>query len=284
MVSPTDLSKESQKNEDGTFDPSPFILPLATSNNTDYVKQKLEAKYTGTKPILVACTDIGLMEMANGKIFNTGNHPVEMLVPMIHLRDAGFSFEIATPTGKPVVLEMWAYPTKDENVKNLHESYKAAMENPKKLSEITSLDSYSAIFIPGGHGAMISLPSSEDLGRLLREAHSSQLPTVTLCHGPATLLATKLGGNEFSYKDYEGVCLTDASDAGSPSVGYLPGPMPWWCQASLEEQGMVIKNITETGECHVDRELITGDSPAAAHNLGVLAAPILVKHAMEHLS
>ena len=61
------------------------------------------------------------MEMKNGKVFNTGNHPIEMLVPMLHFRDAGFKFDIATTTGRPVVLEMWAYPTKDENVKNFHD-------------------------------------------------------------------------------------------------------------------------------------------------------------------
>ena len=44
-----------------------------------------------------------------------------MLVPMLHFRDAGFKFDIATTTGRPVVLEMWAYPTKDENVKNFHD-------------------------------------------------------------------------------------------------------------------------------------------------------------------
>ena len=30
-----------------------------------------------------------------------------------------------------------------------------------------------------------------------------------------------------------------------------------------------------------DRELITGDSPGAAHNLGVLTAPILVEYHSE---
>ena len=54
------------------------------------------------------------------QVFNSGNHPIEMLVPMLHFRDAGFKFDIATTTGRPVVLEMWAYPTKDENVKNFH--------------------------------------------------------------------------------------------------------------------------------------------------------------------
>ena len=40
---------------------------------------------------------------------------------MLHFRDAGFTFDIATSSGKPVVLEMWAYPTKDDNVLELHE-------------------------------------------------------------------------------------------------------------------------------------------------------------------
>jgi molecular chaperone Hsp31 and glyoxalase 3 len=40
------------------------------------------------------------MKMQNGKLFSTGNHPVEALLPMRHLRNAGFKFDIATPTGK----------------------------------------------------------------------------------------------------------------------------------------------------------------------------------------
>ena len=108
-----------QLREDGTYDPSPLTLALATSKKTQYVAQKYDVKYTGSKPILVICTDDGKMTMANGKVFNTGNHPVEMLVPMLHFRDAGFTFDIATTSGKSVVLEMWAFPTNDENVTNI---------------------------------------------------------------------------------------------------------------------------------------------------------------------
>jgi len=272
----------SQEREDGSFDPSRFAMKVGTTKTTDYVAQKYETKYTGSKPILVVCTDVGLMKMANDKNFNTGNHPIEMLVPMLHFRDAGFSFEIATPTGKPVVLEMWAYPHQCENTKAIHESLEKQFKEPKKLSDISSTDGYSAIFIPGGHGAMISLPTDENLGRLLREAHDKKLPTVTLCHGPAALLSTKTGeGNAFSYKDYKGVCFTDKTDAFTPSIGYLPGPMPWKCQEALANEGLEITNKSEKGSVHEDRELITGDSPYAAHPLGVFAAPILVKHSME---
>ena len=270
-----------QKREDGTYDPSPFTLMLGTSSKSSYVAQQYEAKYTGNKPVLVVCTDDGKLTMENGKIFNTGNHPIEMFVPMLHLRDAGFTFDIATASGRPVVLEMWAYPHKDDNVKNLHDSVKSMMENPKKLSDIANTDAYSAIFIPGGHGAMVNLPTNADLGRLLHEAHDRGMPTVTLCHGPAALLSTaRAQGKSFAYQEYECMCFTDKTDAMTPSFGYLPGPMPWKCQEAIEKEGIKVMNTTETGAMTQYRELISGDSPNAAHNLGVVAAPILVQHAM----
>mmetsp|Transcript_9160 Transcript_9160/g.19210 ORF Transcript_9160/g.19210 Transcript_9160/m.19210 type:complete len:286 (-) Transcript_9160:329-1186(-) len=273
-----------QPNEDGSHSPSPFTLMAGTSSKSKYVKQDYETKYTGSKPILVVCTCEHLMEMENKTKFSTGNHPHEMLVPMLYFRDAGFTFELATATGGSAKLEMWAFPTKDEAVKGLHEELKSQMEKPKKLADIPSIDPYSAIFIPGGHGAMINLPFCEGLGKLLHQAHDKGLPTVTLCHGPAALLSTGVEGvgKEFAYSGYEIMCFTDATDKFTPSIGYLPGHMPWKCQETLEGKGVKVLNKKETGAVTQDRELITGDSPNAAENLGKFAAPILVKYAMEN--
>ena len=188
--------------------------------------------------------------MKNDKIFNTGNHPVEMLLPMLHFRDAGFKFDIATTTGKPVVLEMWAYPNKDEEIKKLSASIDSMMKSPKKISDIKNLDAYSAVFIPGGHGAMINLPTNVDLGKLLHIAHKEKMPTVTLCHGPAVLLSTSAegSGTEFAYKGYDSMCFTDKTDDFTPKVGYLPGKMPWGCQDELVKAGMTIVNKGEAAE------------------------------------
>lgn len=275
-------SCNAQKREDESYDPSPFTLCFGTSDKSEYVSQKYEKLYEGHKSILVICTDEGKMEMKNGNVFNTGNHPIEMLVPMLHFRDAGFTFDIATEHGNAVVLEEWAYPNKDENVKNLHDSVRSMMENPKQLSSIENLDAYVAVFIPGGHGAMVNLPFSIDLGRLLHEAHENKIPTVTLCHGPATLLSSnKVQGKDFAYEGYEIMCFTDKTDAFTPSLGYLPGEMPWKCQEALEKEGVKVLNTSETGAVTQYEEVFTGDGPGAAHNLGVFAAPILVKMSME---
>lgn len=282
----------SKENTPGSYDPSPFTLFMGTSKKSDYKEVALETTYSGDEKILVVCTDDGKLAMANGKVFNTGNHPVEMLVPMIHMKKAGFSFDLVTISGSAVVLEEWAYPTADKEVIELHDSIRDMMESPKKVSDIKSLDGYCAVFIPGGHGAMVNLPYSADLGRILREAHAGSIPTVTLCHGPAALLSA--GGSNFAdvkeaadgpflYDGYSSVCFTDKTDGFTPSVGYLPGQMPWKCQGSLESNGMTITNTKETGGTYVDRELITGDSPGAANNLGTVATPLLVKFANSRL-
>ena len=97
---------------DGSYSPSKVALKLATTEKTDY-KEVAYSPIDGPKrKILVLATEQKNMEMKNGKLFSTGNHPVETLVPMLHLRKAGYEFEISTPNGKPAIIEMWAFPRK----------------------------------------------------------------------------------------------------------------------------------------------------------------------------
>ncbi|MDP4853040.1 MAG: protein deglycase HchA, partial [Saprospiraceae bacterium] len=177
---------------DGSYSPSKFALKLATSNKTDY-EHVVYKKYQGKKSkILVIFTEQKNMKMENGKLFSTGNHPVEALLPMMHLKNAGFNFEISTPTGKPVVFEMWAFPEKDENVKNFYEKYKSEFEHPKKLQDFVDIsdaesEAFTAVFIPGGHGSMLGIPEDKNVGKILSWAHEHNLFTITLCHGPGSL-------------------------------------------------------------------------------------------------
>jgi molecular chaperone Hsp31 and glyoxalase 3 len=46
--------------------------------------------------------------------FSTGNHPVELFVPLLHLDKAGLEVDFCTPTGKAVQLEQWAMPLEGE--------------------------------------------------------------------------------------------------------------------------------------------------------------------------
>ena len=268
---------------DGSYSPSKLALKLATSDTTDYENVSY-TKYQGSKSkILVVCTEEKNMRMQNGKLFSTGNHPVETLLPMMHLKNAGFDFEIATPTGKPVVLEMWAFPEKDEAVKAFYNEYKASFEKPMNLRDfidtsLTDSESYAAVFVPGGHGAMLGLPEDSKVQTILNWAHENDLFTVTLCHGPAVLLATTLNNQEFLYKGYDIAVFPDSVDKQTPMIGYLPGKMPSEVSEKLKGLGANLMNTKSDNTVCLDRKLISGASPLAANALGKLAAETLLKN------
>ena len=47
---------------------------------------------------------------------------------------------------------------------------------------------YAAVFIPGGHGVLAKIPHSE-VKKVLKWAVEQEKFIITLCHGPASLLA-----------------------------------------------------------------------------------------------
>lgn len=267
---------------DGSYSPSKLALSLATVEVSDFENVTYQ-KYQGDKSkILVIFTEHKNLKMKNGKSFSTGNHPIESLVPMLHLKNAGFDFEIATQTGKPVVFEMWAFPEKDEQMRAIYEEYKSSFENPVSLqsfvhSSFTESASYAAVFVPGGHGAMIGIPEDENVSKILNWAHDSDLFTISLCHGPGSFLSTTLNGQEFLYEGYDMAVFPDAVDEQTPMIGYLPGKMPSGLSEKLKALGANIVNTESDNTVVVDRKLITGASPLASNDLGKLAAETLLK-------
>lgn len=267
---------------DGSYSPSKIALKLATVDKTDFENISYQ-KYQGKQSkILVIFTEQKNMVMQNGKQFSTGNHPVEALLPMLHLKNAGFDFEVATPTGKPVVFEMWAFPSKDEHVKSIYEEYRSNFEQPKNLQQVINTSfadtsSYAAVFIPGGHGAMLGIPTDKNVGKVLNRAHENGLFTITLCHGPGALLTTTLDNQPFLYDGYEMAVFPDSVDNMTPKIGYLPGKMPWGLSEKLKSLGVAIVNSKSDDTVCIDRKLITGASPLAANALGKLAATTLLE-------
>lgn len=268
-----------QATVDGAYIPSPLALKLATVDKTNFDGGEYADPYkAGKLKVLMVCTEERNMVMANGEKFSTGNHPVEMGLPMLHLKAAGFDIDIFTPTGEPVKIEDWAMPQKDNVVLQLYRDYANAFHSPRSLADFVanSLSDdapYIAVFLPGGHGAMLGLPDNQDLGKLLHWAHQGDRFTLALCHGPAALLAANNGvTSEFIYRGYDIAAFPDSVDRQTPRIGYMPGHMPWKFGEKLNDLGVTIVNSKADDSCHVDRKLITGASPQAANNFGRLAA------------
>lgn len=265
--------------------PSPLALKLTTSSTTgydpvDYDKPDLA---DGQK-ILMVCTEEKYMRMKNGRLFSTGNHPVEMLVPMLHLQSAGFEIKVATPNGRPAKIEKWAMPKKDEAVNRIYEEFKPQFDDPLSLADIIEArklkkEDHIALFFPGGHGAMLGLPEEENVKKLIHWFRDNDKYILAICHGPAALLATDKGegAEDFPFKGYKIAAFPDLLDKITPWLGYLPGRMPWYFGERLKSLGVEIVNKNANGTCHQDRKLITGDSPDAANEFGKMATSALLE-------
>ncbi len=279
----TELSKEPVFDGIG-YEPSAYSRSKFVTDKTDYDFTVYDNPNTDkTKKVLVVCTEERYMTMKNGKKFSPGNHPVETFVPILHLDAAGFESDIFTPTGKPVAMEMWAVPKEDKAVNEIFEKYKAQLEKPKSLQDFVSNTmqtdtDYVAVFIPGGHGAMLGLPENEHLKKIIHWTVSENKFMLSICHGPAALLAAAKDEqpDKFPYKGYQINSFPDILDTQTPEIGYVPGEMPWFYGEKLEALGVKILNNTIDGSCHTDRKLVTGDSPLAANAFGKMSAEALL--------
>ena len=271
--------------EDNAFFPSPYSLSQFTSPKSDLSGADYPNAYKGGRwKILLIGADERYLLTDNGTMFSTGNHPVETLLPMYHLDKAGFAFDVATLSGNPVKFEFWAMPSEDTEVKDFYAKYREQFKSPLKLADVieTALgddSDYIGVFIPGGHGALIGLPESTEVKRVLQWAVANDKFVISLCHGPAALLAAGLGESKSSYifNGYKMCAFPDSLDAKTPEIGYMPGHLTWKFGEQLNALGVEIINEGISGATFKDRKLLTGDSPLAGNNLGKLAAGALLK-------
>ncbi|MBP8181962.1 MAG: DJ-1/PfpI family protein [Acidimicrobiia bacterium] len=272
-----------RRQDDGAYAPS-YLALKAAGTGSKFEDDQPQLPLNGRR-VLMICTEDGHMRMQNGKLFSTGNHPVETLVPMLHLLRAGFAVDVATPTGRPVKIETWAMPD-DPIVSGIYQDRREDFSKPIDLRTFDSEFAfdpadYLAVLIPGGHGAMLGLPDNADVASVLRWAHRTGRYTLSLCHGPAALLSLQateasVGDEPFLYAGYKMAAFPDSVDRKLPLIGYLPGKMPWHFGERLSALGVQFVNNKIEGAAHRDRNLVTGDSPRAANAFGKLSAQTLV--------
>lgn len=284
------LAEKRSPGEPDSYIPSVYSR-TAFSPSTHDVHDLQLGPYKGTGKILVYSTSKYLVEMANGKLFNSGVHTSEILLPMYHFARAGFDkFDFATRDGGAIAFENWTFPMAtgtnggepyEHKLRDTADRYSQGLNNPMKTEDVApDLNGYVGIFIPGGHGPLVEFHLDNAMGALLRKAHDMQLPILSLCHGPTVLRAAALDWKgEFPFKDYKTKMFPDAVDVWSPSVGYLPGQLKAEDHAEhqLKELGMQIMNTEMDDSVYQDRELISGASNQGAQKFAELAIQVLLK-------
>ncbi|ALV30984.1 thiamine biosynthesis protein ThiJ [Streptomyces sp. CdTB01] len=213
--------------------------------------------------------------LKDGTRYATGYWAEEFAAPYKAITEAGHEVVVATPNGvTPNVDMMSLRPSMaggEQGALELEEIIRSAevMRRPLQLSDVR-LEDYDAVYLPGGHGPMSDLWLDADVGRILTAQLASGKPLAIVCHGPASVLSTRIHGRS-PFTGYRMTCFTDEEEE---AVG-LASRAPWLLETELKDKIGVEFSRGEIWKPYMveDRTLITGQNPASA---AVLAERLLV--------
>lgn len=216
--------------------------------------------------ILVVLTGADHWTLNDGTQHPTGFWAEELLAPLQVFADAGIDVDLASPGGRtPVVDEGSLDPGtigEEESAKQRAalDALASRLESTLVLADV-DLESYDAVFVPGGHGPMEDLAVSEDLGRILTTMLDGGKVVSSVCHGPAGLLpATRADGSWL----FAGRELTAFTDAEEGQAG-LADKAPWLLESRLREAGATFSSGEPWAPyVVVDDRLVTGQNPASS--------------------
>jgi putative intracellular protease/amidase len=240
--------------------------------------------------VLVIGSNATRIETTDGRSGATGQYLNETVVPMLALIAAGYEVVLATPNGsKPHIDE--ASDSADHfggNLAAYDNAKRFRAEDPSMNSGLTlrhvveqGLDTYDAIFVPGGQGPVVDLMIDPDMGEIARHFHDKAKPSAYLCHGPMATVAAMPHAREFRSAliagdqakarewakgwQYAGYDMTVFSDTEEKVVeDYILHAKLYFnmIEALTAAGGKVHKTAVDFDPyVIVDRELITGQNP-----------------------
>lgn len=235
--------------------------------------------------ILVIASGETEMELKDHSKMNVGFFLNELAVPAQYLAENGYNIVLATPEGKRPVMDTSSnnavFFGGSETRRASAEAFVNGLSPISFRDALSNLDSYDAIFVPGGHAPMTDLMQNRELGEMLTYFHKNSKPTAFICHGPVAALAAlpnaaayrqDLVSGDFNaavkdssnwiYKGYRMTVLSDAEEwPGELAKGT---EMPFHVEQALQIAGGHMEE-NDLYQSHVvrDRELITGQNPAS---------------------
>jgi putative intracellular protease/amidase len=265
--------------------------------------KRADQPYLGKKNVLIVLSAKNSLTLEDGETIPTGFFLDEFAVPAQALVAAGYSLKIATPGGtSPHMDEVSADKSYFQNdslklrtalnfVNSLQE-----IKTPLSLSDVAAsdLDSYAAIFIPGGRAPMVDLMQNQDLGKILRYFHENEITTALICHGPVALNAALKDpmayrqalvdkdfqkaagiGKDWIYSGYRMTIFSNAEE--DDALKAKKQKLPFYVADGLSFSGAKLLKSPVLWAPFVvrDRELITGQNPASDHALADTLVKVL---------
>ena len=198
----------------------------------------------------------------------TGLHLFEAAHPWRVLTEAGFEVDFASPRGGAAPIDPDSLDTKNpDNAALLHHvEGSRRLRNTQAIERVCATD-YSAVYFPGGHGAMWDFPDNPHIQRIAADIHDRGGVIAAICHGPAALVNLRnneglrlIAGKRFA-------AFTNEEERAAEKADIVP----FLLASKLREAGGEHVKAGNFEECVVsDERLLTGQNPASTPKLAQL--------------
>ena len=204
----------------------------------------------------------------------------ELAAPWWAVKDAGHQADIAaiqnTAVADPLSLsDNYKTSSVDRFLADSQSTH--ALNNLLNLKEI-NIDSYSAIFLVGGHGAMWDFPDNKILNSLLTQAIQKDKIIAAVCHGVAGLCGVNSADNVayIANRKMCGFSNEEEIAVGASSV------VPFLLEDRLRERGSIYESAAAFHpKVVVDGNLITGQNPQSSTLIAEQLLALLVGRKFE---
>ena len=195
----------------------------------------------------------------------TGVWYEELATPYYAFLDAGRQVKLVTLGGKAVPIDPNSDVTGDDAPASVTRfradpEATALLENPGKLED-EDVTTYDALYIPGGHGAMYDLATSDLVAKVIGTAWDNGKVVASVCHGPAAFAKAVDANGDPIVKGHKVSAFTDSEERG---VG-LADAVPFLLETRLRELGANFESVADWQPHAVaDGRLVTGQNPASS--------------------
>lgn len=212
------------------------------------------------KQVLIIVSNANVIGTHNRR---TGTFLPEVAHPYAEFEKAGYQIDFASLSGDTPYLDALNLADDPDNLKFLTGKGWADMQKAVKLETI-NVNTYDAIFIPGGLAPMVDMPEAPLLKQVIAETYERNAIVGAVCHGPVSLLNVKLSDGSYLVNGKNIVSFTTEEEDN-----YARADVPFDLQTALTAQGAIFHAAAPwSANSIVDGNIVTGQNPASAKGVG----------------
>jgi putative intracellular protease/amidase len=192
----------------------------------------------------------------------------EFAIPYQVFQERGYDITVASPKGGQAPIDPRSAPTADDRAR--YADALQALADTVATATLT-VESFDAVFMPGGHGTMFDLPAAE-VGRIVGQFADQGKVIGAVCHGPAGLVNARRADGTSVMNGYQVTGFTNAEE----DAAQLTSAMPFLLQTRLAELGAeFIPSPLWNDHVVVDRLLVTGQNPQSSRSTALAFLEVL---------